>query len=300
MFRKYLKRIYQILFICKNGSLVFIEYEFFPYFFTFFEKLLKFKKIKYILDYDDAIFHNYDSNGNKIVQILFRNKIPLIAKEAAHIITGSPYLTTYFKQFNSHTTEIPTSIDFNKYQKATKPVAKTDKFIIGWLGTSSTSKNLIFLVPAFEAISKKYKQVKFRYCGIDKRILNLFENLNYEMVEWSSENEMTFLNEIDVGIMPLEDNKFNNGKCGFKLIQYMAMGKPTISTPLLANVKIDHGNGNLFATTLGEWINAFEYVIINCRSFSDIGIENKNVIERSYSIQKNYMKYLEIFKQVNF
>ena len=81
--------------------------------------------------------------------------------------------------------------------------------------------------------------------------------LHYTIYDWEEETEVRYLKTCDVGIMPLSDEPFNRGKCGFKLIQYMACGLPTISTPMEANVKINRDGNNLFATTPEEWLALF-------------------------------------------
>jgi glycosyltransferase involved in cell wall biosynthesis len=298
VFKRYLKRIFQLLTISRKDIIVVIEYELFPYFPPLFEYILKWRSIKFILDYDDAIFHNYDSSTNKLVKLFFSNKIANISKIANHIITGSPYLTNYFLKFNKNLTEIPTSLEFEKYINI-NTIEVDNSFTIGWLGSNSTSKNLNSLIPVFQKISNKYRNVIFAFCGINNDVASNFIDFNFKIIEWSSSNELGFLNNIQVGIMPLELNKFNNGKCGFKLIQYMAMGKPTISTPLEANIKIDHQNGNLFANTQEEWYSCFENIIQHYDPFKIIGYKNRQIIKDEYSIELNYKKYFEIFKVLN-
>lgn len=297
--KRYLKRAIQVLFLSRKNSFVVIEYELFPYFFSFFEYILKLKGVKFILDFDDAIFHNYDASPRKIVRSLFGQKIASIAKFADQIITGSPYLTEYFKHYNSAVTEISTSIDFRKYESSYNPGIQGDHFLIGWLGSNATAKNLVPLIPVFQTISAKYPKVIFAFCGISAEVRSKFEKFCFEITEWSPANELLFLNKIDLGIMPLEMNKFNNGKCGFKLIQYMAMGKPTISTPLAANIKIDHQSGNLFANENHEWIDAFEKAILAYNLLKVVGERNRLVVKREYSIQSNYQKYLAIYQNIN-
>ena len=98
--------------------------------------------------------------------------------------------------------------------------------------------------------------------------------------------------------MPLIDAPFERGKCGFKLIQYMACGIPTISTPLEANVKINRDNLNLFANTPSEWISALEQVYSNPRKYADIGVKNRKIVEKYYCTQTNTDKYLTIFGDI--
>jgi hypothetical protein len=98
--------------------------------------------------------------------------------------------------------------------------------------------------------------------------------------------------------MPLLKNDFNLGKCGFKLIQYMAMGKPTISTPFEANKKIDRAGINFFAETNLDWANCFREVQKQLLTIDYR--HNREVIELYYDAKTNEATYRSLFeKQFN-
>ena len=297
LFRCLIKRILDVLKVIGKKKLIVIEYELIPFFPSIFECIFNLFNVKYILDFDDAIFHNYDNSNNFLIRFLFKNKIRNISKNAAHIITGSPYLTSYFKKFNSHVSEIPTSINFSEYKKHNE-YHLNSRIIIGWLGSKTTSHNLLLVKNVINTIKYKYPNIIFKFCGFDESFKRHFNMNNIELIEWSPTNELIFLNQINIGIMPLYDDLFNRGKCGFKLIQYMAMGKPTISSPLVANVKIDRGNGNLFAVSENDWVNCICLIISNLDKYDKIGIQNSRTIAENYSIEINYHKYINIFNQI--
>lgn len=290
-------RISKIFSVIGKNKLIVIEYELIPYFPSFFEYVFKLFKVKYVLDFDDAIFHNYDSSNNFFYKLLLRNKIKNISKNASYIITGSPYLTEYFIEFNSKVVEIPTSIIFEKYENA-KYNYENKNVIIGWLGSNTTSINLILIKDVINEIKIKFPDVVFRFCGFNESLLEQFNKENIEILEWSPYNEIKFLNEITIGIMPLEYNQFNKGKCGFKLIQYMAMGKPTISSPLEANVKINRDNDNLFASSEEEWIDKIKYILTNLEYYTEVGARNRIIVEKYYSVESNYSCYIKIFNEI--
>jgi glycosyltransferase involved in cell wall biosynthesis len=140
--------------------------------------------------------------------------------------------------------------------------------------------------------------VIFKFMGFDSSLKSQLNFLNVEFYNWSEKDELVFLNNIDLGIMPLDDNPFNRGKCGFKLIQYMAMGKPTISSPLEANVKINRGNDNLFASSEEEWIISIMRFISNLNYYQEVGVNNKSIVEKYYSVEVNYVNYIKIFNKI--
>ncbi len=293
-----IKRIFHVFFMIKKNDIILIEYELIPYFPPFLEFIISKRKIKFILDFDDAIFHNYDNSNNKLIRKIFQNKIPKISKFASFIITGNSYLTSYFLNFNKNIIEIPTCINFEIYNNKRKKISH-ETINIGWLGSNSTSKNLLLLQNVFQDLKIKYKdKIKIILCGFDKNLYKHFKYIDIEYIEWSNYNEFTFLNSIDIGIMPLDNNNFNKGKCGFKLIQYMAMGIPTVSYPFAANLKIDNDNGNLFASNELEWFLALNKMIDNISFYNEIGIKNITTIKNIYSIESNFIQYINLIKNL--
>jgi len=293
----YVRRFFQLFQVFKY-DLIYIEYELFPYFPPIFEKLFKFLNVKYIVDYDDAIFHNYNKSSNFLIKFFLSNKIDSVIKNATFVISGSPYLTNYVSKLNPNYIEIPTSVSKANYILKTKKKENTI-FTIGWIGSRTTSVNLIKLIPAFEALSKKI-DFQLNLIGFDKKEFNLFKNLNVNFINWDAQTEIEEINKFDVGIMPLENKDFNHGKCGFKLVQYMACSLPTISSPLEANIKININKKNLHAVSTEDWICAFEKVHDNRAYFITVGQENYSDFEKYYSTESNSTSYITIFNKVKF
>jgi glycosyltransferase involved in cell wall biosynthesis len=292
----FFKRFYFILNAFRY-DIVFIEYELFPYFPPVFEFIFKKFKIKFLLDYDDAIFLNYKLSNNLFIRKLLKKKIDKIISYSNFVITGSPYLTQYALAFNKNVYEIPTSLNPDFYRKKYTP--DSNILTIGWIGSKSTSNNLILLLDVFRKLNQciRYKLVLI---GFDESLKSVFSNhSNVEFINWDSQSEIDEISRFDVGIMPLAYSQWNLGKCGFKLIQYMACSKPTISTPLPANVKINRDSNNFFANSDTEWLEAFISIYNNRFVFKSVGEKNYSIFREYYSIDKNVNLYLEIFNKVN-
>lgn len=299
IFFSYVNRISQVFKILGTKNIVFIEYELLPYFPPILEYFLYKSKVKFILDFDDAIFHSYDCHRFKLVRILFKNKIPTIVKYSKLVVSGSPYLTSFFNRFSSNVVEIPTSIIFSKYNLNYQACTNRNNVSIGWIGSKSTSINLFYLKKLFQFVSKEYPSVTFKFMGCDPLLFDQLDSKNILFFEWSESLENDFLNEIDLGIMPLQDTPTNRGKCGFKLIQYMAMAKPTISTPLEANVKINRENNNMFANNDEEWMFSIDQFMKDFIFFTkNVGEENRRIVKNHYSVEVNYLKYIKHFNQI--
>ena len=296
-FKRILNRIQTILFKASTYDVLVIEKELIPYFPAILEWYLKLKKIPYIVDYDDAVWHNYDLHRKSIVKFLFKNKIRYVIKNAQCIVTGSEYIVDYAKYANARNiVKIPTVIDLEKY--ICTDIENKDKFIVGWIGSPSSSKYILELNTVLKEFTDKYNAT-VHLVGFDKKLSSqlLFNN---KIIDWTEESEVKEINYFDVGIMPLPDTPFERGKCGFKLIQYMGCKKPVIATPVGENKIIVESNINGFlANNDKEWLIALEKLYKSkelCRSMG----ENAYIkINNFYSLDIVKNKYINTIKEIH-
>ena len=298
IFSYYVLRIIVVLKHLGTQKIVFIEYELLPFFPPILEFLLVKSGVKIIYDFDDAIFHNYDLHPRFIVRLFYGNKIYNLVKSADLVISGSPYLTKCLSKFNKNVVELPTSITFSKYELNFLTSSKHDGIVIGWIGSKSTSTHILSIFEVINLISILQPEITFKLMGFDQNLRAKMCLPNVKFLNWSEENELIFLNEIDLGIMPLTDTPFNRGKCGFKLIQYMAMGKPTLSTPFEANIKINRNSHNLFASSTDEWVSCIREFSRNRAFYKDVGLKNREIVKEFYSVEANGLEYVKIFNRI--
>ena len=287
----YLKRLLDLAAI-KKYDLVWIEKELFPMLPLWIERIIALLKIPYIVDYDDAIFHNYDMNANRIVRFLLGSKIKKIMRKAALVITGSPYLTEYALNAGANVFEIPTVIDLEKYpiEKPKEP----DIFTIGWIGSPSTQMYLLEILPALKEFCSKYKS-KIILIGANEIIQEKFIGLPVEIVEWSDNTEIESIKKFTIGIMPLCDTPWTRGKCGYKLVQYMGGFLPVIASPVGVNKKIvDNGTDGFLANTKDEWMEAIQNLYHNNKLRERMGTIGRSKIEKAYSLQANISSYSKL------
>jgi glycosyltransferase involved in cell wall biosynthesis len=225
-------------------------------------------------------------------------KIPKIISLSNGVISGNTYLFNYAKTYNINTVGVPTSIDLEKYTDiGITPNFNDKKFIVGWIGGKATSHYVEKLLPILNMFAKSNKNIEIKLIGFYPSNNCTCLSPQIKLVKWSAETEIEELKNIDVGIMPLEYTAWDEGKCGFKLIQYMACSKPTISTPMQANIAIDGGIGNLFASSNEEWYNALLTILNNRQEYRKIGIENRNRVKEKYSIQSNYLHFVNFINR---
>ena len=296
----YFKRFFLLLtiLIFKNRyKIILIEYELFPYFPPIFEYLLKRRGIKYIVDYDDAIFHKYDSSKNIFIKLFFKNKIARVMSYASSVIVCNEYLEDYAKKYNCNTLKLPTVVLLDKYKEIMKDLKKDNStFTIGWIGSKTTSKYILEILPVMQKFSNKYRDVEFNLVGFDKTIC-LDKNIN--VIRWEEETEIKNILNFDVGIMPLDNSLWSRGKCAFKLVQYMSCKKPVIASSVGMNCSIvKNGENGFLVNSLDEWFQAFEELYKNKLLREDMAHKNFIKIENSFNHSKNCIKYITLIKNI--
>ncbi len=282
-FVRYLKRAL-LLFLNKNKyDLYWIEGELFPYIPLFLEKI--FLPKKYIVEYDDAIFHNYDLHRSKLVRFLLGTKIKKIMKKGQHVIVGNEYVKQYAKEAGTEKiTILPTVVDANVYKPDPK-ISTNEATVVGWLGSPSTVKYISQIEPVLLAIAKKHN-VKFHVIGGEYNLKGIETFCYHWPNKWSEEEEIHLLNQIDIGIMPLIDSSWEKGKCGFKLIKYMACAKPVIASPVSTNIEIiTDGVTGYLANSFNDWEDKLVSLIKDKEKSSRFGLEGRKKMVNHYSLQ---------------
>jgi glycosyltransferase involved in cell wall biosynthesis len=289
----YLKRLCVILTSIRYDLIV-TEHEFLPYFPAWFEKLFKIFRIDYIVDYDDAIFIRYEQSRNKLVRLLLGKKIKKVIRYAKAVITGNKYLFEYASRFNDNVYMIPTVVSFKKYDAVIVP-EKPKQFIVGWTGSQTTSQYLIPLSSLFRKLKKAGIQINL--IGFDKKLKFHFKDININWIDWTTDSEIEEIKKFNVGIMPLDDDLWSKGKCGFKLIQYMACNLPVIASPIGANVDlVDNGTNGFLATSIDEWTRSVLYLAENPEEAISMGQKGYNRFRENYSLEAVADRYISIIK----
>jgi glycosyltransferase involved in cell wall biosynthesis len=261
---------------------------------TLFERLFKLSKAKIIFDFDDSIWLNDTSDGNQSLQWLKRpSKTATICRLADVVIVGNEYLAQYARNHSKNVVVIPTTIDTN-YHSNDGGYTKRQPVCIGWTGTATTLKHFESMLPALISIKKKYGNgVCF------KMIINTeYKNSDLDLIAspWKLESEISDLSSIDIGIMPLPNDSWSQGKCGFKGLQYMSLGIPTIMSPFGVNNEIiSDGTNGFLALTDEDWIDRLSFLIENPSVRVSIGKQGQNTIIERYSVESQKVKYISLF-----
>lgn len=275
----------------RKYDVVVIEYEILPYFPPVLEKALNMLNIPYIVNYDDAVFYRYSQSPKPWVKAFLGNKIDAVMRGAKIVIAGNRYLADYAaKRAGAARVEIlPTAVDIKRYprlQRKENPV-----FTIGWIGSPSTAKYLTDITPA---LAKVCGGGKGKVVLIGSGAIKL-KGLPVEVRPWSEETEVPDLESCDVGIMPLYDGLWEKGKCGLKLIQYMACSLPVVASPVGVNREIvEEGMTGMLASSNEEWARALIMLRDDKALRNKLGLAGRKRAEERYSVETLAPKFAEL------
>jgi len=280
MKRYYLNRLHQLR---SSADLVWLENEALPWIPWPMEKLVWPKNIPVVSDFDDAIFHRYDQSRHSLVRKGLGQKIDHVMRASKVVFAGNKYLAERVGKAGAESVEIiPTVLDTEAYTPG--QIKNPDGIVrLGWVGTPETwssfasqyANMLSCLASSFGGVC--------RIVGAEA-VLRL--EGPFEFLPWSEETEVTAINGMDIGLMPLPDTPWTRGKCGYKLIQYMACGLPVVASPVGVNCEIvEHGVNGFLAETDGEWRSAIKTLLSDAELRHRMGAAGRKKVEDSYSLQ---------------
>lgn len=278
----------------KNYDVVWLEKELLPWLPAWFELTILSKRVRLLVDYDDAIFHQYDQHRSNIVRWLLGNKIAAIMRRANLVVAGNSYLASYARQAGAKRVAIlPTVVDIVIYKvvaKKTRP-----QVTIGWIGSPATAHYLHLIAPALLEI---VKTLNVGLVAIGANASQL-EGLPFETITWTEEGEVEAIQRFDIGIMPLPDEPFARGKCGYKLIQCMACGIPVVASPVGANRDIVRdGIDGYWADSNQVWFEKLRQLVTDIELRKRMGYSARDRVVNNYSLQGNVEKLITLFESL--
>ena len=261
---------------------------------TLFERLFAKSGAKLVFDFDDAIWLPTVSIGNERLSWLKdAGKTSLIISLCDMVFAGNRYLADYAFHYCNNVKVVPTTIDTDLYKRIDSP--KTDdRVCIGWSGSFTTIEHFEYGIPYLKAIKQKYgDKVYFKVVG-DATYRN--EELEIQGIAWDKEQEIAVISSFDIGIMPLPDDEWTKGKCGFKGLLYMAFEVPAVMSPVGVNKEIiQDGVNGFLADGVEEWVEKLSLLIESAELRKMLGQAGRATVMEKYSVisqRDNYVKYL--------
>ena len=251
---------------------------------------------KIVFEYDDSIMYRSSRWENQYSRTR-RARFKDMVTACDLIVAGNQFLKEEALKYvdEDKILIIPTVVDIERYAPKTYDLRNHD-VVLGWLGSRGTLYYLKKLVPVLTEIGKRFPVVQLKIVCNDFLAVPNMEVINKE---WSEEDEVADLQSFDIGLGPLTDDVWTRGKCGLKLVQYLAVGVPVVCSPVGANKEIvADGKVGLWARDDKEWIERLSLLITNPDFRQKMGELGRERIEQKYSLQAIAPKLVDMLNKL--
>ncbi len=243
-----------------------------------------------LYDFDDAFFHDHERSA------LLHNKLRPLVAGAAAVSAGNIYLGERARRWNDDVAIIPTSVNTDRYVPAASHASTFPT--IGWIGSPSTWTYVRPLLPTLASLCGSGR-ARFLAVGAGREAEgDRFDGM--EIRAWSEEREIADVQAMDIGIMPLPDEPWARGKCGYKLLQYMACGLPTVASPVGVNAQIVRdGRTGILARSENDWRTALRHLIDTPVDRTRLGAAGRARVVSDYSLATWAPRVVDLFQRAS-
>jgi glycosyltransferase involved in cell wall biosynthesis len=275
----------------RRYDVAFVHREAFPLGYPVFEWLIRRLRVPYLFDLDDAIYLPNVSAANRPLVALKRpHKAVAIARGARMVTVGNEFLAEWARRHNDEVRVIPTTIDTDLYRpREERPEGPP---CVGWSGSRTTIQHLAPLRGVLRRLQLEWG-VRLRVIGDASFSV---PGAEVEALDWDEGREIQDLSELHVGLMPLPDDPWSRGKCGLKALQYMALGIPTVMSPVGVNREIGAAGAALFATSEREWHAAVCRLLDDPSLRAELAVRGRERVEARYSVTANSPRYRDAIR----
>lgn len=244
--------------------------------------LLRRASRRLVFDFDDAIFVRGSGERSASKYARFGRTVG-----ACDLVwAGNRYLAEHAGKFNSHVVVIPTAVHAEKY--AISPPKPDDSIDLVWIGSSATRKHLQTIVPALECAAERVPGLRLKIVA-DFSIA--VEGMQVIPIQWTADGEAPALASSHIGIAPLPDNPFTRGKCGLKILQYMAAGLPVIASPVGVNGELVQDDVSGYtAVSDDDWVAAIERLAADAGLRRRLGEQARHICQQGYTVDRVFQR----------
>jgi len=290
-FRGYYRRFLD-LFRLKKYDRIYVCMWVTPLIDSFFERAFLNLSRFLIFDFDDAIHTQQDPNNKNFFKKIFKGqkKIKLLIKNANSVITSSPFNLDYCIEHNkyNYATYIPCSLNTKRFIPSKRDNTKKN-ISLGWTGTFTSSAYLDSIKDILESACLEFNLKLILITNFDYEI----PGIDLEVIRWKKNSEIEDLHQIDIGLYPLIESPWALGKGGLKVLQYMSLGIPSISSNFgTAQHIVKDGINGFLVDTKDEWIDRISLLVNDEKLRKEMGKNARNHIKLNYSIDSVSSLYL--------
>jgi glycosyltransferase involved in cell wall biosynthesis len=215
-----------------------------------------------------------------------------MVRSADAVVAGNAYLKDQATLWTSpdRVHVIPTYLEPGRYPLAVHKRCTSVQLV--WIGSASTLPALEQIRPALEQLAQRRPDLRLKI--VCDRFLE-FDNLVIHRCPWSEHREVHDLADADIGISWVPDDAWSRGKCGLKILQYMAAGLPVVANPVGMQAKlVRHGETGYLARTADEWQIAIDSLADNPELRRRMGLAGRAFVERYYDLREGATRWLTL------
>lgn len=273
---------------CIGADVVFFRGSVFDYGPTFFEKVIHLFCKHLVFDIDDAVWEAPAHVDSPFVRFMDFDWTWKLCRISSHAVVGNQVLKDRVAPLMGAdaVTIVPTCIDMDKHALKVYPQRRPEEpVVLGWTGLADNLGYMQIIEPILQDLAKKYRIKLLIATGKDYHL----EGVEVENRRWRMEGEIAYLQDPDIGLMPLKDTPRARGKCAFKALQYMGVGTPCVISPVGMNAEvIQDGVDGYLADTPEEWREKLEHLIRDAAARERMGRAAREAIIAKYSHDTNY------------
>jgi glycosyltransferase involved in cell wall biosynthesis len=237
-----------------------------------------------LYDFDDALYidSSVPWSPNRPFRWLKREAARCRAylARARLVMAGNEYLASAARTWARRVEVVPTCVD-----PSAQPVrdhGPRDVVRVGWIGSLSTDTHLEALLPLFSRLNARGLRAKLVAVGARPLTVAPW----FEPRPWRLDTEGEELAGFDIGVMPMPDNEWTRGKCGYKILQYFAAGVPAVASPVGVNQSLIEPDRGVLAESEEEWLRALELLVNDPEARAQMGAAGRTFVERHYSYER--------------
>ncbi|MCJ8165803.1 glycosyltransferase [Pontibacter sp. E15-1] len=248
---------------------------------------------KIIYDFDDAIWLPSTSIEKSLVtKLKWRQKVTQICRWSHKVSCGNGFLQQFALQHNAASVLLPSVLDTAQRYAKSKVPKSGEPVVLGWIGSHSTLPYLQLIEPVLRRLEQAYA-IKVVIVA-DKPPQLALQHMEFR--RWQRETEVADLLQFDIGLMPLPDTAWAQGKCAFKALQYMALGIPAVVSGVGANTEVvQNGVTGYVCRTEQEWYGRLEELLRQPGLRAEMGEAGRAWVEAKYSLQAHRHTFLSLF-----
>jgi glycosyltransferase involved in cell wall biosynthesis len=237
-----------------------------------------------LLDVDDAIWLHQRARS-----------VQRLAEYSDGVICGNAFLAENLQAWNRSVCVLPTAVDTDRYRPSEASAGRGE--IIGWTGSSGNLRYLYSIERALMEVLARNPGVSLSVICDQMPHFSHIPRDRFSYVRWCPRVEVEALQRLTIGIMPLDDSEWARGKCGLKMLTYMACGLPVVVSPVGSNIEIlKKGSLGFGAVTNDDWVDCLDWLVRNPSRGKTYGADGRRVVLQDYSVSGLTPRFAQVLR----